>query len=106
MIEASCIETNTAYITLNTYGLFAISHIWTPELAVIESKPADIETHDLRLTSVFPELAKQIEKYKLDDENMSDGEHKHIPFPIVLLFELEKWKNAHDGAKPQTFQEK
>ena len=42
MIEHCCLETNTAYITLNTYGFFGISHLWSPELTVVESKPADV----------------------------------------------------------------
>ncbi len=84
MIEARCLANSTPYLTLNTYGFFGIAHLWTQELAIIESKPADVEIHDLRLTEQnFPALKDYVEKYRPHAE-MTDAEHKHLPFPVLL----------------------
>lgn len=40
----------------------------------------------------------------LDD--MSDHEHGHVPYILLLLHYLEKWKKDHDGKPPSNYKEK
>eukprot|EP00347_Sterkiella_histriomuscorum_P009093 403342543 len=43
-------------------------------------------------------------QFKFGD--LDDMEHAHIPYSIVLIHILEKWKTAHDGQIPKTEAEK
>ena len=44
---------------------------------------------------------------KTDDlENLSDYEHGHIPYLLLLLHYLERWKVSHDGNPPENYKEK
>lgn len=40
------------------------------------------------------------------DEGMSDHEHGHVPYLILLLKYLEDWKQSHSGSYPTTYKEK
>ena len=67
---------------------------------MIEAKPADVEMHDLRLSEDFPELKAFAQKYDLDNPEMTQGEHSHVPFPVILIKEAAKWKQNHEGVLP------
>lgn len=41
-----------------------------------------------------------------DLDTISDHEHGHIPYILLLLYNLEIWKDSHDGKPPSGFQEK
>ena len=41
-----------------------------------------------------------------DLDSLSDHEHGHIPYLLLLLHFLEKWKASHDGKPPTNYQEK
>lgn len=38
--------------------------------------------------------------------SLSDHEHGHIPYLLLLLYYLEEWKSSHDGRPPNGFPEK
>lgn len=40
------------------------------------------------------------------DGGMSDHEHGHVPYLILLLKYLEDWKQSHGGNYPATYKEK
>ena len=44
----------------------------------------------LRLTRPFPALAEWAAS--IDYDKLDPTEHAHIPFPIILVKETEKWK--------------
>lgn len=37
---------------------------------------------------------------------MTDHEHGHIPYLLLLLRYLEEWKKSHDGKAPENYKEK
>jgi len=37
---------------------------------------------------------------------MSEHQHGHIPYLVILLHYLEKWKHEHGGGLPGTYKEK
>lgn len=41
-----------------------------------------------------------------DLEELSAHEHGHIPYLLLLLYYLQKWKSSHSGKPPTGFPEK
>jgi len=39
-------------------------------------------------------------------DTLEDDEHGHIPYVLILLHYLERWKSTHDGKPPQNYKEK
>ena len=39
-------------------------------------------------------------------ETLSDHEHGHIPYLLLLLHYLEEWRASHDGKAPENYKEK
>ncbi len=39
-------------------------------------------------------------------EALSDHNHGHVPYLLLLLHYLEKWKALHDGKYPENYKEK
>lgn len=39
-------------------------------------------------------------------EEMSDHDHGHVPYTVLLLHYLEEWKKTHDGKVPSAYREK
>jgi len=39
-------------------------------------------------------------------DTLSDHDHGHIPYLLLLLHYLEKWKASHDGRYPENYKEK
>ncbi len=37
---------------------------------------------------------------------MSDHDHGHVPYLLLLLHYLEEWKKSHDGEVPESYREK
>lgn len=50
------------------------------------------ERFDLRITEPFEELQAISDSYKF--EELEEGEHKLIPFIVILIQELNRWKSA------------
>ena len=73
------------------------------EHCVVESHP-DNAHEDLRLDVPFSELSDFVDSIDLD--SMSKKDHSHIPYLIILLKLLEKWKATHDGYMPKNYKEK
>jgi NEDD8-activating enzyme E1 regulatory subunit len=41
-----------------------------------------------------------------DLDRLEDQDHGHVPYILILLYYLEKWKQNNDGKAPDTFKEK
>ena len=82
-------------------GLLRISH---PELCIIETHPDD--TIDLRLFNPWPELVAATAEVADEIEAMTEHQHGHIPYVILLLHYLEQWKLAHGGSLPTSYAQK
>lgn len=95
---------NLSMIFLRSYGMIGYLRLYKKEHTIIQSKPADVALDDLRLAAPFEEL----EKYALefDMEPLDSMEHGHVPYVILLIKALNKWKESHDGKLPASFAEK
>ena len=70
----------------------------------MESKPAEKEFEDLRLNQPFASLSKFAMGLNLDQ--LDDKVHSHVPYVVIILQALEKWKQEHEGKPPSTMAEK
>lgn len=68
-----------------------------PSFPIVDTHPDPTSTQDLRLLKPWPELADYAKPQTMDLESLSDHDHGHIPYIILLLHYLEKWKQSHDG---------
>ncbi|OAA33648.1 Molybdenum cofactor biosynthesis, MoeB [Moelleriella libera RCEF 2490] len=86
------------------YGYFTIE---LPELfPVVETHPEQEAIADLRLLDPWPELSIFAANMTRDIDIQDDLEHGHLPFVVILLHYLERWKNDHEGCLPLKFAEK
>lgn len=93
-------------IYLQSTGFYASFSIQLPsEFPIVDTHPDPESTQDLRLLAPWPELEAAVDS--LDDLSaLSDHDHGHIPYILLLLHYLKEWKASHDGNYPSTFKEK
>ncbi|PYH42295.1 NEDD8-activating enzyme E1 regulatory subunit [Aspergillus saccharolyticus JOP 1030-1] len=72
---------------------------------IVETHPDPESTQDLRLLNPWPELAASLAGIS-NLETMDDHQHGHVPYILLLLHYLEKWKETHDGNLPSNYKEK
>ena len=105
-LARSCWSRKIYLISVKSYGLIGIVRVQTPHHEIIEAKP-DNAVPDLRLANfdpLFPELQALVDK--VDLESLSDMEHAHVPYVIILCKVLEKWRENSDKRFPTSFVEK
>lgn len=59
----------------------------------------------MRLLTPWEELSNFSEELTADIDNLSAHEHGHLPWLVILLHFLEKWKKEH-GTLPALYKEK
>ena len=94
---------NVPLIVIRSYGLVGYIRIVTKEHHVIEAHP-DNELPDLRLDQPFEELKAYCNS--IDLESLSEVDHSHTPYLVILYKCLEIWKSKNDGKIPRTYKEK
>ncbi|PYI23125.1 ubiquitin-like activating enzyme [Aspergillus violaceofuscus CBS 115571] len=72
---------------------------------IVETHPDPESTQDLRLLNPWPELAATLASIS-NLEALDDHQHGHVPYILLLLHYLEKWKETHDGNVPSNYKEK
>ncbi|CAO3651484.1 unnamed protein product [Mucor hiemalis] len=81
-------ESNKTLINVKNKGLVGLFNIQAPEHTVIETHPENAT--DLRLSTPFQQLSDYVKAYDLDGLDQTD--HGQVPFVVVLLKYVEKWK--------------
>ncbi|EFE39148.1 hypothetical protein TRV_06195 [Trichophyton verrucosum HKI 0517] len=93
-------------IYTHSVGFYASFSLQLPSaFPIVETHPDASSTEDLRLTIPWPELVAAASKAENLD-SMDDHQHGHVPYLILLLHFLEKWKVNHNGLYPQNYREK
>ena len=70
----------------------------------MEPKIANKTIKDLRVFDPFPALEQFADSIKLDElEKMI---HHHVPYAVLLVKAVKKWKADHDGVMPKNWAEK
>ncbi|KAL4921429.1 hypothetical protein BDW62DRAFT_174671 [Aspergillus aurantiobrunneus] len=87
-------------------GFYSIFSLQIPAVfPIVETHPDPESTQDLRLLNPWPELTEAgASTSNLD--SLDDHQHGHVPYVLLLLHYLEKWKEAHNGSFPSNYKEK
>ncbi|KAJ8082084.1 hypothetical protein PM082_007930 [Marasmius tenuissimus] len=93
---------NPSLIVVNSAGFLAEFTIQFHEHAIIESHTETAPS--LRIDKPFPALYDYATN--LDFTKMDPTDHGHVPYVIVLVQLLDKWKKEHGGNPPKTYDEK
>ena len=76
------------------------------EFPIVDTHPDPESSQDLRLLNPWPELMDfmKVKTAKLDE--IADHEHGHIPYVLLLLYFIERWRDFHEGKSPSNYKEK
>ena len=92
---------------VHSIGFYSHFSIQLPRLfPIVDTHPDPTSTQDLRLLRPWPELLEHMKTATNGLDEMSDHDHGHVPYVLLLLHYLEKWKEAHEGRVPETYKEK
>ncbi|GFT14238.1 NEDD8-activating enzyme E1 regulatory subunit [Nephila pilipes] len=96
-------EQGVPLLVCRVYGMIGYMRLQFSDRTIIESRPEN-EFQDLRLDRPFSGLREY--SNSIDLEKLTDQEHSHVPFVIILLKYLESWKNRNGGEIPKNIKEK
>ena len=102
-LEGACRSRGVALLAARSYGLLGSLRASKGEHCVVEAKP-DSEVEDLRLSAPWPALLEYAHGFDLG--SLDDATHAHVPFAIVLIQAMRRWRDANGGRLPTTSAEK
>lgn len=90
----------------HSVGFYSTFSLQIPaEFPIVETHPDPETTQDLRLLNPWPELMEAAARISNLD-GLDDHQHGHVPYVLLILHYLEKWKETHDGKVPANYKEK
>ncbi|CAO3595125.1 unnamed protein product [Absidia cylindrospora] len=98
-----CDTNNKILIAVSSKGLCGAFRIQTHEHTIIETHPENAS--DLRLSQPFKQLVDYVDTFG-DLDALDQTDHAHVPFIVVLLIFVDKWKAEHNGNAPQSYAER
>ena len=90
--------------SLGFYSHFSVS--LPAAFPVVETHPDPVTVADLRILNPWPELQALEDEVTGSLEDLSDYDHGHVPYVLLLLHFLGAWKDDHDGETPRDYKEK
>ncbi|KAI9872847.1 MAG: hypothetical protein M1830_001127 [Pleopsidium flavum] len=90
--------------SIGFYSQFSIQ--LPPQYPIVDTHPDPTSTQDLRLLNPWPELSQYVADKCDNLDALSDHDHGHVPYLLLLLHYLEIWKASHDGKYPENYKEK
>jgi len=97
----------TPLFYIHCVGFYSHFSVQLPtQFPIVDTHPDPASTQDLRLLHPWPELQAFQREKTGDLESLSDHDHGHIPYLLLLLHYLEVWKFSHDGKPPANYLEK
>jgi amyloid beta precursor protein binding protein 1 len=106
-IEAYGRQHSTPLISIHSAGFYSYFQISLPgTFPIVDTHPEVEKTIDLRLTQPWPELSQFAQEMTKDIDSLDDHDHGHIPYVVILLYYLDKWRAEHDGAYPTEYKAK
>ncbi|KAK4935845.1 hypothetical protein LTR10_023156 [Elasticomyces elasticus] len=99
-------EKSIPLIYIQSAGFYGSFSIQLPhEFPIVDTHPDPESTQDLHLLAPWSELDSAIDSLG-DLSALSDHDHGHIPYILLLLYYLREWKSSHNGSYPSAFKEK
>ncbi|KAI9649546.1 hypothetical protein NHQ30_002126 [Ciborinia camelliae] len=93
-------------VSIHSAGFYSYFKTHLPgNFPIVDTHPDSTATTDLRLLHPWPELLSFATDLTKNIDILSDHEHGHIPYLVLLLHFLGKWKGEH-GSYPITYKEK
>lgn len=106
-IETYSREHSTPLVAIHSAGFYSYFRIILPgAFPIVDTHPEVEKTVDLRLTQPWPELIQFAEEMTQNIENLSDHDHGHLPYVVILLHYLDKWKATHNDEYPLEYKAK
>ena len=103
----SCMDRSIPLFYIHSTGFYSQFSVQLPhDFPVVDTHPDPASTQDLRLLQPWPELQDFTESKTKDLESLSDHDHGHIPYLLLLLCFLDDWKRSHNGRTPSNYSEK
>jgi amyloid beta precursor protein binding protein 1 len=107
LIEAYGHEHKVPVFAVHSAGFYSYFQIRLPgSFPIVDTHPDSTATTDLRLLTPWPELSEFARGMTVHIKALSDHDHGHIPYLVLLLYFLEVWKRDHDGRVPGSYSEK
>ena len=92
---------------IHCQGFFSHFSIQLPaQFPIVDTHPDSASTQDLRILNPWPELLEFLEKKTGNLNSLSDHDHGHVPYLLILLHYLNVWKALHEGQVPANYSEK
>lgn len=93
-------------IGIHSAGFYSYFKTHLPgNFPIVDTHPDSTATTDLRLLKPWPELSSFAADLTKDIDTLNDHEHGHIPYLVLLLYYLGKWKES-SGSYPDGYKEK
>lgn len=110
VLERICQHADKSSIPLfyiHCQGFFSHFSVQLPaHFPIVDTHPDPASTHDLRLLNPWPELLEFLEQKMGNLTSLSDHDHGHVPYLLILLHFLNVWRASHDGQVPANYSEK
>ncbi|KAL8931687.1 MAG: hypothetical protein Q9216_007109 [Gyalolechia sp. 2 TL-2023] len=107
LVSRICSENAIPLFQVHSIGLFSQFSVQLPDdFPVVDTHPDPASTNDLRLLQPWPELHELMKSKTKDLDSLSDHDHGHVPYLLLLLRFLEDWKKSHGGTPPSDYGEK
>ncbi|CZR63208.1 related to auxin-resistance protein [Phialocephala subalpina] len=105
-VQEYSIKHKVPVISVHSSGFYSYFRTYLPgNFPIVDTHPDSTATTDLRLLTPWEELSKFSSELTGDIDNLSAHEHGHLPYLVILLHFLEKWKAEHRSL-PSTYKEK
>lgn len=106
-IQAYGQQHQTPLVAIHTAGFYSYFRISLPgAFPIVDTHPDVEKTVDLRLTQPWPELEEFARELTKDIDSLNDHDHGHLPYVVLLLHHLDKWRAEHDGEYPTEYKTK
>lgn len=106
-VSQYCIGKSLPLFYIHSLGLYSHFSVQLPSaFPIIDTHPDPASTQDLRLLQPWPELTAFAESKTQNLDSLSDHDHGHIPYLVLLLHFIEEWKESHNGNPPSDYKEK
>ncbi|RYP02599.1 hypothetical protein DL764_005725 [Monosporascus ibericus] len=107
VIEAYARQHKTPVVSIHSAGFYSYFKINLPgTFPIVDTHPDVEKTMDLRLLNPWPELVEFSEEMTRNIDSLDDHEHGHLPYVVILLHYLKKWRESHDGENPTSSKDK
>ncbi|RYO86251.1 hypothetical protein DL766_000284 [Monosporascus sp. MC13-8B] len=107
IIESYARQHKTPVVSIHSAGFYSYFKInLQGTFPIVDTHPDVEKTMDLRLLNPWPELVEFSEEMARNIDSLDDHEHGHLPYVVILLHYLEKWRESHDGENPTSSKDK